>query len=134
VYEGVRDLPGIKFRKLPDPAGEIGSAVFLGFKAKDQRDAYMKLMQAENVPAQPPGGSVILPTLKHFETKRTAHPNWPSFTVGRGPAIKYGKESCPQTLDVLSRFAGVSLDPKFTRQDIDDVVAAIRKVYPKVVA
>ena len=31
VYEGVRDLPGIQFRHLPDPAGEIGSVVFLRF-------------------------------------------------------------------------------------------------------
>jgi hypothetical protein len=33
----------------------------------------------------------------------------------------------------LGRFAGVSLDPKFTKQDTDDVVAAIRKVYPRIV-
>ena len=25
VYEGVRDLPGIRFRRLPDPAGELGT-------------------------------------------------------------------------------------------------------------
>ncbi len=26
VYEGVRDLPGIRFRRQPDPAGELGAA------------------------------------------------------------------------------------------------------------
>jgi hypothetical protein len=34
---------------------------------------------------------------------------------------------------VLGRFAGVSMDPKFTNRDIDDVIAAIRKVYPAII-
>ena len=40
VYEGVRDLPGVRFRRLPDPAGEIGTGVFLGFTTKEQRERY----------------------------------------------------------------------------------------------
>ena len=32
VYEGIRDLPGLHLRHLPDPEGELGSAVFLGFQ------------------------------------------------------------------------------------------------------
>jgi hypothetical protein len=61
------------------------------------------------------------------------HPAWPSFTSERGRAIRYGAACCPRTIDILSRFAGVSLDPTFTRNDTDDIVAAIRKVYPQVV-
>lgn len=132
VYEGVRDLPGIKFRGLPDPAGEIGTGVFIEFKTNDQRERFLELMRAEGVPASPPGGSVILPIVGHIEKKITVHPNWPSFTSPRGRAIRYGKESCPRTIDILSRFAGVMMDPKFTRRDTDDVIAAIRKVYPVV--
>ncbi len=134
VYDGIRDLPGVHFRKIYDPEGEVGSAVFFGFKTKEQRDRYIALMKAENVPAQPPGGSVILPIQKHIEAKKTVHPAWPSFTSERGRAIQYGAASCPRTIDILNRFAGVSLDPKFTRRDTDDIVAAIRKVYPKVMA
>lgn len=134
IYDGVRDLPGVKFRQVPDPEGELGSAVFLGFQSKEQCKRYMAAMEAENVPARPPGGSVILPTQSYVEKKKTIHPNWPSFTSERGRAIQYGAACCPRTIDILSRFAGVSLDPKFTRRDTDDVIAAIRKVYPKIVA
>jgi len=132
VYDGIRDLPGIHLRHLPDPEGELGSAVFLGFDTKKQCKHFMDAMRAENVPAGPPSGSVILPIQPHIEKKITLHPNWPSFTSERGRAIQYGAASCPRTIDILSRFAGVSLDPKFTRQDTDDIVAAIRKVYPAV--
>jgi 8-amino-3,8-dideoxy-alpha-D-manno-octulosonate transaminase len=134
VYDGIRDLPGLRLRRLPDPAGEVGSAVFMGFDSKQKRDRFMAAMKAENVPASPPGGSVILPIVPHVEAKRTAHPNWPSFASERGRAIQYGAACCPRTLDILSRFAGVSLDPKYTERECADIVAAIRKVYPVIAA
>jgi 8-amino-3,8-dideoxy-alpha-D-manno-octulosonate transaminase len=132
VYDGVRDLPGIKFRKLPDPGGELGTGVFIEFKSKPQCEKFMTAMKAEGVPVSRPGGSVILPTLPYIINKVTVHPNWPSFTSARGRAIKYGSETCPRTLDILSRFAGPALDPKYTERDTADIVAAIRKVYPAV--
>jgi 8-amino-3,8-dideoxy-alpha-D-manno-octulosonate transaminase len=132
VYDGVKDLPGIKFRRLPDAAGEIGSSVFLGFSTKEKCEQFKKLMRAENVPANNPGGSVVLPIQPHVEKKITAHPGWPTFNTPRGRAIQYGKSACPKTIDILERFAGPGLDPKYTKQDVADIVAAIRKVYPKV--
>jgi 8-amino-3,8-dideoxy-alpha-D-manno-octulosonate transaminase len=130
VYEGIRDLPGLHLRHLPDPEGELGSAVFLGFSTKEQCERYMALMKKENVPAHRPAGSVILPIVPHIEKKITLHPAWPSFTTERGKSIRYGAACCPRTIDILARFAGVPLDPKFSQQDTDDIVAAIRKVYP----
>jgi 8-amino-3,8-dideoxy-alpha-D-manno-octulosonate transaminase len=129
VYDGIRDLPGLHLRRLPDPEGELGTGVFLGFKTKEERQRYADAMKAENVPVASPGGSVILPIVPEIEGKITVTPNWPSFTSPRGKAIRYGKECCPRTIDILSRFAGVMMSPKFTKQDMDDATAAIRKVY-----
>jgi 8-amino-3,8-dideoxy-alpha-D-manno-octulosonate transaminase len=133
VYDGIGDLPGLYPRRLPDPAGELGSGIFLGFQNKQLRDRYVAAMKAENVPAGPPGGSVLLPTQPHVENKRTLHPAWPTFNSQRGRAVEYGAACCPRTIDVLSRFAGVPMDPKFSKRDTDDIVAAVRKVYPVVV-
>ncbi|MEK7404685.1 MAG: DegT/DnrJ/EryC1/StrS family aminotransferase [Acidobacteriota bacterium] len=132
VYDGIRDLPGAHLRRLPDPEGELGTGIFLGFQDKEQRDRYMAAMKAENIPAVPPGGSVILPIQPYIENKWTAHPAWPTWTSERGRAIRYGAASCPRTIDILSRFAGVLIDPKFTKADTDDIIAAIRKVYPTI--
>jgi 8-amino-3,8-dideoxy-alpha-D-manno-octulosonate transaminase len=134
VYAGIRDLPGIKLRHVPDPAGELGSAIFLGFDTVARRERFQAAMKAEGVPVNTPGGSVNLPIQPHIVKKATLHPAWPSFTSKRGRAIEYGANCCPRTTDILSRFAGPSLDPKFTKRDTDDIVAAIRKVYPKVMA
>lgn len=133
VYDGVRDLPGIRFRLLPDPDGEIGVAVFLGFDSKERCQRYLEAMKAEKVPCRRPGGSVVLPTQSYIEHKVAMHPAWPTWTSPRGKAIRYGAASCPQTLDILDRFGGVPINPKYTRADTDYVIAAIRKVYPRIV-
>jgi 8-amino-3,8-dideoxy-alpha-D-manno-octulosonate transaminase len=134
VHTGIRDLPGIRLRHLPDPEGDLGAFVYVGFDSRTQRDHFLAAMKAENVPASPPVGSVLLPVQPYVEQKTTIHPAWPSFTSQRGKAIRYGAECCPRTAAILDRFAGVALDPKFTRQDTDDVIAAIRKVYPAALA
>jgi 8-amino-3,8-dideoxy-alpha-D-manno-octulosonate transaminase len=132
VYEGIRDLPRLQLRKLPDPQGELGAGVYLGFAGQDQRDRFVAAMKAENVPAAPPVGSVLLPLQPHIINKTTVHPAWPSFNSPQGKAIQYGAECCPRTIDILNRFAGVLLDPKFTPREINDIVTAIRKVHPAV--
>jgi len=132
VYEGVRALPGVECRQLPDPSGELGTGVYIGFRDKEQRDRFMAAMTAENVPASPPSGSVILPIQKYVENKVTVHPAWPSFTSEHGRQIQYGAAACPRTIDIVNRFAGVLMDPKFSRRDTDDIVIAIRKAYRRV--
>ena len=79
-----------------------------------------------------PGGSVILPIVPEIEQKVTVTPRWPSFASERGKAIQYGRECCPRTIDILSRFSGVMMNPKYTGRDTADAVAAIRKVYPAI--
>jgi 8-amino-3,8-dideoxy-alpha-D-manno-octulosonate transaminase len=132
VYEGIADLPGIHLRHRPDPEGEIGVSVFLGFPDKDRRDRYMNALRKEGIRSSPPAGSVILPIQPYIEKKRTVHPAWPTFNSERGRQIQYGSAGCPRTIDVLSRFAGVPMGPKFTKEDTDQIVAAIRKVYPTI--
>ena len=132
VYDGIADLPGVRLRTLPDPAGELGTGVFIGFRTKQARQRYADAMKAENVPVMSPAGSVILPVVPEIENKVTVTPNWPSFNSERGKAIRYGREECPRTIDILSRFAGVMMSPKYTEADTRDAVAAIRKVYPAV--
>lgn len=130
VYDGLRGIPDLKFRLRPDPLGDLGSPVFVRFDTKAQRERFLELMKAENVPANGPGGSVILPIQSYIENKIAAHPAWPTWTSARGKAIRYGAASCPRTIDILSRFGGVPVGPKYTRQDVDDIIAAVRKAYP----
>jgi len=133
VYAGIRGLPGLRLRHLPDPEGELGTGVFLGFRTSAERKQYADAMKAEGVPVASPGGSVILPVVPEIEQKVTVTPRWPSFASERGQSIRYGRECCPRTIDILSRFAGAMMGPKFTERDTTDAATAIRKVYPAIV-
>ena len=133
VYGGIRDLEFLRWRHLPDPEGELGTGIFLGFRTKEERQRYADAMMAEGVPVSSPGGSVILPIVPEIERKVMVTPRWPSFSSERGKSIRYGRECCPRTIDILSRFAGVMMNPKYTERDTDDAIAAVRKVYPAIV-
>jgi 8-amino-3,8-dideoxy-alpha-D-manno-octulosonate transaminase len=133
VYRGISDLPAMHPRRLPDPDGELGTGIYLGFRTKEERERYAQAMKAEGVPVTGPSGSVILPIVPEIEQKVTVTPRWPSFASERGKSVRYGRECCPRTIDILSRFAGVLMSPKYSERDTDDVVAAIRKVYPAIV-
>jgi 8-amino-3,8-dideoxy-alpha-D-manno-octulosonate transaminase len=133
VYDGLHDLEGVRLRHLPDPEGELGTGVFIGFRSSEERQRYADAMKAEGVPVSSPAGSVILPIVPEIENKVTVTPRWPSFAGERGKSIRYGRECCPRTIDILSRFAGVMMGPKFTARDTADAVAAVHKVYPAIV-
>ncbi len=129
VREGIADLPGLKLRKSADPEGDLGVAVFIDLGTRKRRDRFLRAMAAEGVPGTAPSGSVVLPADPRIAEKRTIHPQWPSFNTPQGKAIRYGAESCPRTIDILGRTGGVIIDPKYTENDLQDIVRAIRKVY-----
>ena len=129
VREGIADLPGLKLRKSPDPKGDLGVGVFLDLDNRKRRDDFLRAMRAEGVHANGPAGSVILPIDERIEKKRTVHAEWPSFNSPQGKAIRYGSECCPRTIDIIGRYGGVIMDPNFTEDEVQDIVAAIRKVY-----
>jgi 8-amino-3,8-dideoxy-alpha-D-manno-octulosonate transaminase len=132
IRDGVADLPGIKFRKTPDLDGDIGVGVFIEFDTAERRDNYLRAIREEGFGAGGPAGSAVLPVDERIEKKSTIHPEWPSFSTPRGKEIEYGAACCPRTIDILDRAAGVMLDPSFTKEDVRDIIKAIRKVYPAI--
>lgn len=130
VTKGIEDLPGIRFRKRNDPTGGLDNWVYIRTAGKDQRNRLIKAIRDENIPAETMEGSVILPVVPHIARKQTLQPGWPSFSTPRGKEIIYGAEACPQTLDLYHRYVGLPMDPKFSDQDVEDIVAAVRKAYP----
>jgi 8-amino-3,8-dideoxy-alpha-D-manno-octulosonate transaminase len=132
VFDGLAGMPDLHQRHRPDPDGDISTGIWLGFPSGAQRDRFLATMRAENVPATAPAAVALVPLHPSVEQKMTIHPKWPSFVSERGRSIRYGAECCPKTTAIQHRFAGVALDPKYTRRDTDDIVAAIRKVFPSV--
>jgi 8-amino-3,8-dideoxy-alpha-D-manno-octulosonate transaminase len=130
LTEKLKDLPGIKLRPSNDPGGDIGISLDLLLPSKDLRDRFIKAMTAENVPM---GvgilGTINLPTMGYIADKVAPHPQWPSFNTPRGKAMQYGAECCPRSIDLKARYASLYIGPKWTDDDLNDVVSAVTKVH-----
>jgi len=133
IYDGIKDLPGIRLRRRPDPQGDTGYGVYFEMKDKATRDRCIRQLRERKVPAGTMSGSVMLPVHESVVNKRTRHPNWPSFNSPHGRKIKYGPDCCRQTLGVYDRFVQVRVGPKYTQRINDYIVDSIRDVYKSIV-
>ena len=133
IYDGIRTLPGIRLRHRPDPEGDIGYGVYFEMKDKTARDRCIHELQKRKVPASTLTGSVLLPIEESVVNKRTRHPDWPSFNSEKGKKIKYGPDSCRQTLDIFDRFVQVRVGAKYTERVSNYIIDAIRQVYNSLV-
>jgi 8-amino-3,8-dideoxy-alpha-D-manno-octulosonate transaminase len=130
IYDGIKDIPGIRLRHRPDPEGDIGYAVFFEMKDKTMRDRCIRELRDRKVPAGTLSGSVLLPIQESVINKRARHPNWPSFNSPHGKKIQYGPDSYRQTLGIYDRFVQIRIGPKYTRRINDYIIDAIRQIYP----
>jgi len=129
VREGIADLPGLKLRKSGDIEGDLGMRVFIDLGNRERRDHFLRAVREEGLAANGPGGSAILPCSGRIANKATIHPDWPTFNTPEGKAIQYGAECCPRTIDILNRHGGVVIGPKYSEEDVNDVIKIVRKVY-----
>ena len=133
VKEGIRNLPGLKLRHSCDADGDIGVTVSLAFADKKTRDRFVALMRDENVPMGAPSAATPLPPMPYIENKVAPHAAWPTFNSPRGKQIRYGAACCRQTIDICNRAATLTISPKFNESELNDIVAALTKVYRAVV-
>jgi dTDP-4-amino-4,6-dideoxygalactose transaminase len=128
IYDGMKNVAAIRLRHRPDPQGDIGYGVYFEMQDKAARDRCIRELRKRKVPASTLTGSVLLPVAESVMNKRTRHPDWPSFACPEGKRIKYGPDSCRQTLGIFDRFVQVRIGPKYTQRINDYIIDAIRQV------
>lgn len=129
IYDGIKNLPGIRLRHRPDPEGDIGYAVFFEMQDKAMRDRCIHELRRRKVPTSTMTGSVLLPIAESVINKRTRHPDWPSFNSPEGKKIKYGPDSCRQTLGIFDRFVQIRIGTKYNERINNYIIDNIRQVY-----
>jgi len=129
IRERIQELPRVQLRHSNDLAGEIGWTIDLLLPDQKVRDRFVAGMRAENVPIGPPSAATPLPRFPYIENKAVPHPAWPTFNSPRGKEIRYGAASCPRTMDLFNRAATLTIGPKYSKSDLQDMVAAVKKVH-----
>ncbi len=121
--------PGIRFAPSNDPQGDCGVVVGFQFESEALARAFAK---SEGV-----GGGLPIDSGKHV------YVNWDpvlKHRVGHHPAmnpyrmplnaglrLKYSKNMCPRTLDILKRTVFIGLHPDWTKAEICARIEACRK-------
>lgn len=133
-------LSGIlTFREVPDPTGDAGSFLMTVFPSREQSLAFTAALRAEGVVADTGGmypihmddwGLHIYYNVASLVNKRgiSAVSPWQMAENRPSADISYAKGTCPHLDDRVSRTMIFCVASILTQTDVQDIVAAYRKV------
>jgi len=131
VLDGMRGLPGVTIRRLPDPEGDTGATLMFFLPTDEQASAFSKALAAEGIRTEVAwnsGQHVYYHFDQIIERRMFAerHCSWecPHY---KGHA-RLEKGMFPQTDDLLRRALQIDLHPLLTERDEFDIVRGMRKV------
>jgi 8-amino-3,8-dideoxy-alpha-D-manno-octulosonate transaminase len=127
ITEGIRGLPGLTLRKIPDPAGDAGAMLTFFAPDADSSDRLVKALAEEHLPCGRAYGGKTLYDLwpDHFE-------QWLTERKTRGArALKqsYTSGLCPRSESILKRALSISITPNLKASHIARAIDGIRKAW-----
>ena len=130
IKEALARVPGVKFRTLPDPAGD--SATFLAFNLPEEKAAlkFQKLLAAGGLDTTCYKNNKwhYVPNWEHFLAFSTANSKKHPFTdpLYKGK-VEYLRETIPHAEDILGRTLVMGISVKMSSERLDVIRKAIEK-------
>jgi 8-amino-3,8-dideoxy-alpha-D-manno-octulosonate transaminase len=107
-------VPGIKFRALPDPAGD--SAIWLAFNlpTEDATKKFQKALKAEGIDTVHWKTNFwhYVPNWEHFLAQSTANSKKHPFSDRRNRKVTYSRKAIPHAEDILGRTLTIPVSVK----------------------
>ncbi len=125
-------LKGVEFRALNDPDGDTGIAVIVYLPSPERADYVTAALCVEGVEAS----LLYHPDRSDYHVyahwtpilgKRVWSPNGGPWRWHQGD-ITYGRDTCPRTLDLLSRAVQLDVSPALSEENLEEMIAAVNKV------
>lgn len=134
IKDALAQVPGVQFRKLPDPEGD--SATFLAFNLPEEGVAltYQKLLAAEGVDTVCYKNNLwhYVPNWEHFLARSTAiSKKYPFADPSYKGKIEYSRASIPYAKDILGRTLVIQIMVKMGQEKLDSIRKAIGKAAKK---
>lgn len=131
IKEGIRSVPGLRFRRLNDEAGDAGNALILLLENREKALRFIHAMGAENVSLNYLYNGEPVYMQPQILYQRTADRSGFPFNQVQ-PPVTYSPDMCPHSVEILARNAVLNIAPTWSEQDAQDVIAAVRKVAAQV--
>ena len=130
VMAQIRDLPGLAFRRIPDPVGDSGIEIYFVVATTGLRDEFRIRLTAAGIPCAPMTGThaqyrrgYVVSGLSH---SASASP----FSVGTDwPGPGYRAEDFPQTEDLINRMISIPIGVNYSDENADRIGAEIRRIH-----
>lgn len=146
IREALQDIPGLSFRDIVDPAGDSGLVMICTLPDEAICRRFVDAVRAEGIAG--PSGSLAVVTMREWglhwysnipslvERRSNSRDGFPwthpanAFAAG----YNYAHGALPTCDNLHSRGALLTVGSTFTDQDVDDIIAAFRKVARRVIA
>jgi dTDP-4-amino-4,6-dideoxygalactose transaminase len=140
IREAIKDLPGIVLREVDDPAGDTGPVLITVYPTADACQRFVDALRAEGVHG--PDGSLTCITMREWgmhwyfnvpslvKKRSNAHDGFPWSHPSNAFAAGYSYErgALPVCDDLSNRAALLTVSSVLTDKDVEDIIAAFRKV------
>lgn len=134
-FEEIARKKGVVLQEIPDPSGDASIAFIFFLKDSSTALRVSEALAAENI------GNWLLyrPNVidYHIYAHWTPIMNQRTWTGTGGPwrwggrEVKYTKEMCPRSLDLLGRAVHLDVNPLYTNQDIEETLDGLNRVVKK---
>jgi 8-amino-3,8-dideoxy-alpha-D-manno-octulosonate transaminase len=130
--QGIAQRKGIQFQDVPDPDGDAAVATIFFVEDAERAAKIAKALRAENIGA----GVIYSPDRSDYHI----YPHWTplmeqrTWTPNGGPwrwaqrEIRYSKDMCPRSLDLLGRAVHLNVSPLLTNEDVEETVEGLNRV------
>lgn len=130
IFARIRALPGLAFRRIPDPEGDSGIELYFLLATRELRDEFRRRLAAAGVPCQPMTGTYAQYRRPYVQTGLAhAKSASPFAAEAAWPAPGYRAEDFPRTEDLTSRFVAIPVGVNYTEAHADRIAETIRRVH-----
>jgi dTDP-4-amino-4,6-dideoxygalactose transaminase len=127
LVEQIGGLRGLKFRRIPDPAGDSGFETYFWVDTLELREGFRARLQEAGIPCQQMTGTYAQYRRPYVETGLAHSPGATPFPVGANwPTAAYRVESFPRTEDLIHRFVVIPVGVTHNEADIDYIAAVLQ--------
>lgn len=140
IRDAIADLPGLGLREIPDPVGDTGPFLITIYDTPALCQRFTAALQAEGVRGHP--GSLACITMRdwgmhwYFNVPSLVHKRslshdgfpWTHPANAFATDYSYQRGALPVCDDMESRAALLCISSALTDEDVNDVIAAFRKV------
>ncbi|GIQ63345.1 8-amino-3,8-dideoxy-alpha-D-manno-octulosonate transaminase [Paenibacillus cisolokensis] len=121
-------LPGLKFRRSADPAGDIGSNLGMVLPSAAQAGRFIEALNAENITAHLLYGGRPVYMMPQLFRQRTAERSGFPFDYPFRRPVVYREDMCPRAVDLMARTVYMPVSPLLDSRDAGEIADGIVKV------